>query len=432
MSIIRKIFGPGNVYQIVLLILLFVVFTNGFLYVNWPLKVKTIYKVFSVIMVIAFITYCRFSHRQHFQYFVLLLAILPFLSVLYSYTEYHQPFFDGIKATLPSLAWLFYFVLHRIKWREGSIMQAFFYIALFIVAVQVIQQFTYPHVLFGVGLEDEMEEGKELVKQRNGLWRFGIGLNGYFTALAMFTIWVKSNKKLTGVALLLFGLMMVSIYLTLTRQVMFSAILILFLSYFIGKEKVQLWAIAIGLLIVGFLYVYFDRLFDEFVIMTETDVRKNNIRFLAGRYFWNETFSSVKAMFLGHGIAFSGSFQHLYSQLKNDNHFYVSDVGFIGMMWRFGVPYVLVCYCLIYNLFWTWRSMIPTSIRLFVLFSTVMSIMIFPMTGAIHYILWSLLLYICDIHINRDPLRRLLILLLQLGVITKVENRLKKDKKRES
>ena len=41
-------------------------------------------------------------------------------------------------------------------------MQAILYIALFIAAMQVIQQFTYPHVLFGVHLDEQLKAGEEI------------------------------------------------------------------------------------------------------------------------------------------------------------------------------------------------------------------------------------------------------------------------------
>lgn len=419
MKSIRKIFGQGNIYQILFLILLFILVTNGFNYVKWPLSGKTIHNVLSLLLLIIVPVFCQITDRQHFRFHILTLAFLPFFSVLYSYSEYGQPIWDGIKATFSSLLLLFYFVLHRYKIKEGSIMQAILYIALFIAAMQVIQQFTYPHVLFGVHLDEQLKAGEEITSTRNGLWRFRFGTVGYFTAFTMFTIWVKTNKKLMGWTLVLFGLMLVSIYLTLTRQVMFSAVLVLFLSYFMGREKINIWALIIGMLIIGVSYVYSEELFDEFVKSTQEDVNNKYIRFAAGQYFLQETFSSVKAMLLGHGVPFSGEFLRLNENLKNVNHFFVTDVGFIGMMWRFGIPYVLVCYSLLYKVFWSFREAVPSYIRFFVLFTTIMSVMIFPIVHSFQYILWCLVLYMSDHYINEKPKKILLATILKKIMMSK-------------
>ena len=357
MKSIRKIFGQGNIYQILFLILLFILVTKGFNYVKWPLSGKTIHNVLSLLLLIIVPVFCQITDRQHFRFHILTLAFLPFFSVLYSYSEYGQPIWDGIKATLSSLLLLFYFVLHRYKIKVGSIMQAILYIALFIAAMQVIQQFTYPHVLFGVHLDEQLKAGEEITSTRNGLWRFRFGTAGYFTAFTMFTIWVKTNKKLMGWTLVLFGLMLVSIYLTLTRQVIFSAVLVLFLSYFMGREKINIWALIIGMLIIG------------------------------------------------HGVPFSGEFLRLNENLKNVNHFFVTDVGFIGMMWRFGIPYVLVCYSLLYKVFWSFREAVPSYIRFFVLFTTIMSVMIS--------------LYMSDHYINEKPKKILLATILKKIMMSK-------------
>ena len=154
MKVISKLFGKGKVSQYNILILVVLLLSKGLNCMKWPLHGRTPQVVLSLFIVAIFFMKCKLTNRQHFRYFVLFLALYPFLSIIYSYSEFGQPIFDGFKATLPSLVWLSYFLLHRFKMREGSIMRVFFYVAVFILAVQVIQQFTYPKVLFGAFLED--------------------------------------------------------------------------------------------------------------------------------------------------------------------------------------------------------------------------------------------------------------------------------------
>jgi hypothetical protein len=399
--------------QIILIIALFTILTGGFGFVSWPLGFKFTVRVFAVLLLLFLVFMAQFTERQHFRYFVLALAFLPFVSVLYSYGQYDQPLQDGIKGTLPSLLWLFYFVLHRFKVKEESFLKAIFCIAVFVVIVQIVQQFTYPNAWFGIRDEENLTSEGEIAENRNGIWRFNVGINGIFTAICLFFFWCKMLKRIRYDYLLVVALMFVSVYLTLTRQVIISVVLTLFLSFFIGRGSKKVWLIIVGAVILVILYMNFDILFGEFIQMAQQDNNKQYIRFLAANYFWRETFTSLQAAFFGHGDAVSGSFLALHDQLQEDYRFFISDVGFIGMMWKYGIFYVLLCYGLMLYAFLINKDKVPLYIRLFVLFSTIPSIMIFPMLSPISNIMWSFLLYFCDRHINRLNIARLLVLLLE-------------------
>ena len=394
--------GRSRTWEVILIVGLFAFLSGGFSFTAWPLGDKTYIRTLSVILLFYFVFKVSLKKTQNFRRYVLALAFLPFVSVFYSYHEYGQPVFDGIKGTLPSLLWLFYFVFHRFKIREASFLKAVFYIAVFIVMVQIVQQLTYPDVLFGVHDEEELAPNQELASNRNGIWRFYIGSNGVFTAIILFFVWCKMRMRFREKHLLIIVLMLVSIYLTLTRQLIFSALLTLFLSYFLGKKNIKLWVLLSGLAIVVLLYIYSDTLFGDFIKQTEDESSKDYIRFISANYFWTETFTSVQAMFFGHGTAVSGYFLSLKDDLEEEYSFHVNDVGFIGMMWVYGLFYVYLCYDLLMQLFWDKKSSVPLYIRLFVIFASVISVMIFPMFSYVQRVMWCFLLYICDIHINKS------------------------------
>lgn len=297
------------------------------------------------------------------------------------------------------------FFLHKYKVQESTILKAILAIALFVVAVQVIQQFTYPNTLFGVMNEDTMiEEGvKEAAEQRNGLWRFRIGGNAYFTCIILFTSIVWMRKHFSSKLLVLMALMLVSVYLTLTRQIMAACFLALFFSFFLGKKnKGYMQAIIIGVVIAAILYSYSDVLFGSFAEQTSDDMSDSYVRVLAGTYFWNESISDPYLFLFGHGLpGQTGTFRILMQQLNQMMGFYTVDVGFIGMTYTFGAIYVFVCFRLLWRLFFSYKKYVPTYIRLFVIFTSVMSIMIFPMTSPYYYLVWTMLMYITDLHVNR-------------------------------
>lgn len=396
------LFGSSKSWQILLILALFAIFTRGLNYVGWPIQTSTFPRVLSVLLLIYFVFKVHLTEQQNFRYYILALAFMPFASAIYSFKEYGQPFFDSIKGTLPSMIWLLYFILHQYKVKPGSFFKAVFYVAIFIALVQIIQQFTYNNILFGVNVDvDNMNPDEELAPNRNGLWRFRFGDTGYFAAFLLFSLWCSLQKKMTKNYVWILLLMFISIYLTLTRQIIFAVFLTLFVSYFIGKKATTKWMIVFGIFAVGLLYSYYDFLFADFIEQTDSELSNESyIRILAANYFLHETFSSVPAMFLGHGIPMSGEFLKLHQELTENYRFFVSDVGFIGMMWRYGIIYVIVCYALLINVFWQKRHIIPMSIRLFVLFCMIPSIMIFPLANNLQRVIWCFILYYCDLHIN--------------------------------
>ncbi len=416
--------GRSRTWEVILIIGLFTVICCGFIFYAWPLTFDFVVRSLSVILLFFFLYFLYWggglSKKQHFRYFVLALAFLPFGSVLYSHTEYGQPVLDGIKGTLPSLFWLFYFVLHRFKVKEGSFVKAMLCIAIFILAVQVIQQFTYPHVWFGIRNVESLAANQELTENRNGIWRFHIDFNAIFTAVCLFYFWCKMRRGMVLQYPVIIVLMLVSVYLSLSRQLMLSAVLTLILSFFLGRKKMIVWPLFIGGILLSVVYLYWDVLFGQLQQMTGRDLNKDYIRFAAAKYFWTETFSSVKSALLGHGSAISGSYLALTKSLQEENRFYPNDVGFIGVMWKYGVFYVLVCYGLLIYLFVRYRHHISLYVILFIIFMVIPSIMVFPMNSPIKTMLWCFLLYFCDVRINRlRRLRQLRLLLRKYKIVSK-------------
>lgn len=389
-----------------IIIALSILYTSGFSYVNWNSTYGGwIKNVVAILFMLFLVLYWPRSKDYHFKSDALLLLLIPFCSMWNTHSLYGQDYIDSIKTLTGCFLWVFYFFLHKYKVQESTILKAFLAIALFVVAAQVIQQFTYPNAFFGILDEDTMiEEGvKEAAEQRNGLWRFRISGTAYVTCVILFASVVWMRKRFNSKLLVLMALMLVSVYLTLTRQIMAACFLALFFSFFLGKKnKGYMQAILIGVVIAALLYSYSDVLFGSFAEQTTDDMSDNYIRVLAGTYFWNESISDPYLFLLGHGLpGQTGTFRMLMQQLNEMMGFFTVDVGFIGMTYTFGAIYVVVCFRLLWKLLVTYRKYTPVYIRLFVIFTGVMSIMIFPMQSTFNYLVWTLLMYITDLHINR-------------------------------
>jgi hypothetical protein len=392
--------------QILFFVILGVFSAYGFAFYGWGNSQISFTKAIYFILLFYGIKIPKKKDGQNFRTIVILLLILPFVSIINSYFYYSQSPLTSISVTCHSFLWSLYFLLHKFKIKESVILRVFFLLAFCIVSIQIIQQITYPNVFWGVYSEDSIAENglTEKTEMRNGLWRFRMHMNGYFTAPILFALWVwlkrRINKKLLIITLLFF----ISIYLTLTRQVMFACIIATICSFFL-ERKISAKAIFLIFLFIGGLFVFYDTLFSSLVEKTNEESTKDNIRIYSANYFWNESLRSPLTLLFGMGIPGRGAYEKTMIILNKQYGYYVDDVGFIGGIYEKGVIYVIVTYYLLLKIFFKHKQKIPTYIRMFVIYTTIMSPMIFPFTEPYMFVTWTMLLYICDLHINKSPLR---------------------------
>lgn len=393
---------------IIAIILFVILFTSCFNISGW----NTTYAGWiSNILSYLFFVYLLFEKRKnneyHFSSIVMLLIFVPFLSILNSWFIYSQSPYRSFTVLLGQFMWVIYFLLHKYKVSEQTILNIFLFISLCIVTIQIVQQITYPNAPFGTLSEDMMIERRALesAEQRNGMWRFRMHQNGYYTAPILFAMWVWMRNKINPKLVVLVGLMFVSIYLTLTRQVMFACILTIFCSIFMGQKKINIAVLLLGLVLITGLYVNYDVLFSKLAQQTQDDSTEDNVRILAASLLWDESLKTPFTFLFGYGLPDGNSQYGIYmNKLRVFYGIYTTDVGFIGQIFERGVIYVCICYYMFYKLFFKLKKVIPLYIRMFVMFAGVMSVMIFPCISPAQNIVWVLLLYICDLHINNSPL----------------------------
>ena len=412
MNILDKYFGGKikgkQVSYMLAMIGLIVLVTNGFRYINWPPFWKNFYAILLVIMLIAsfmkknYYAYCNFSG------IVLLFILIPFFSIINSSSIFGQSVLSSISALfLITFTWLLYFVLHILKVKESTVLRVLLYISLFAFALQLIQQFTYPNALFGVRNDDYLQEhiGAEKAEMRNGLYRFRV-CGSYYVAILIFAIILWLKNRFNRLLMLLLFILLGSIYLFLTRQVIVSMLFTIFVSFFMDKKQNNVIFSIVAVIFVGILLFFSDILFGKLIQQTLDETNEENIRVLASSFFFNESIKTPATFLFGYGIAGSSGAYHNFVEFFSTNlHFHETDVGFIGMMWRYGVLYIILSYYLLYSLFWKYKNIIPQYIRLFVIYVSLMSIMIFPFgTNQSEVIVWPILLYICDLHIKKSKL----------------------------
>ena len=382
--------------------------TSCFKYTGWnPTFAGWIQNILSYFLLAYFIAGRKRKGECHFSALVMLLMFVPFISIFNSWSIYSQSPYRSLTALLGQTTWIIYFLLHKYKVSEQTILKSLLYVALCIVAIQIVQQFTYPNAPFGTMSEHDMIEkaAKEAAEQRNGLWRFRMHQNGYYTAPVLFAMWVWIRKKISQKLMVMIGLMFASIYLTLTRQVLFACILTIFCSMFMGQKKINVAALMFGLLFIVGLYAYYDVLFSKLAEQTQDDSTEDNVRLLAASVLWDESLKTPFTFLFGYGLPDGNSQYGIYMyNLHTFFGIYTSDVGFIGQIFERGLVYVCLCYYMLWKLFFKMKKTIPLYVRMFVMYTGVMSIMIFPCITPAQNIVWVLLLYVCDLHLNHSPL----------------------------
>lgn len=402
---IGKTIKKNDKYAIILMVFITILKTSALNYVNWnPTYGGWMDNLLSLGLIFYWLFFIRSSSKMNFRIEIYLMMFLPFLSVFNSWNIYGQSPTKGAWVLVSNFIWVIYFILHKYKITEAALLKVFFIIALTISVIQIVQQVTYPKAIFGImTVEDMFEKGMtEVAEMRNGLWRFRIGNNAYFTVPILFASWFYLQKKISINLLLWVVLLLISVYMTLTRQVIFSCIVTLLYSFFLGKNGKSKAFILILLLIVC-LFIFYDILFSSLADQTAEDNNDENIRLLSAIYYWNESIKTPFTFLFGIGKGTANSpLAYIQDTMASVYGFYVNDVGFIGEIYEKGCIYVIICYFTLYKIFIHYKNTIPLYVRLFVFFTTLMSVMIFPFSNASQMLVWTILLYVSDIHINKN------------------------------
>lgn len=385
----------------------FLISTSCIKFIYWPHTLSYLTRAYGLMATALFLfgRKAKTAVRRNYSVLVLTVTLFPFLSIYNSYAIYGQDPFISFLKTSQNLIFLLYFVLHHYRVGEAAILRSFLFYASATVVIQIVQQFTYPYACFGLESAKNimLESGSmEAAEMRNGLWRFRVGLNGYFAVPIIFSTCMWLKKKYDCGLAWVFLILCVSIYLTLTRQVIFACVVTLFTAFFMGKMKPR--NLALCVLSAAGLYFAYDSLLGELVEKTADETNEHNVRVLAATYFWEESTRSPLTFLLGYGEYYSGSrYGQLRGYLQDASGFYVGDVGFVGQIYTYGLLYVISSYLLMGRVFFHRSKLIPSYIRLFVIYCTIMSPMIFPFAGFAKGV-WVMLFYICDLHIGNSPL----------------------------
>ena len=286
----------------------------------------------------------------------------------------------------------FFFIFYRFKFSERMILWILGLYALTTVGIQLAQQIDPLFAIFGGDPEDLRDV--VLAEERNGLARFFVG-SYHIQMLIMCFFWSRLLKTFRLHWAMLSALLVVSIYLYLTKQILVSTLFTLGISFFMIKERrVKILACALGGVCLVVLGIFWEDLFGELIQDSKDDNFSHAIRFEFIEYIMEYNLTDPIGVLFGHGTSkpWFAELQHrLYSP---------SDIGFFGESIYFGWIWALAYFYVIYRIMVTYRHKIPLYIKLFVVCSGVISIFIFPYRNRIETFNWICMIYICSLYID--------------------------------
>lgn len=326
--------------------------------------------------------------NKKYLYFLIL---WPILSMLINYIGKNESIESYRTNILMSFAFITYFLYVKCKTTEKQILSVMTIMGLVTFFIQVYQQINPNFLLFGI----IDYEGDTYYHVRNGVMRFYVG-NYFIAVFCMYYYWEKTLVKKSVISFLLFILFFASMYLYMTRQIMVASLITIILSVFFVKEKKILkMYIFFALTVAGLIVMYFDILFKQLIVSYQEDTFTTDIRIKAGNFIMDQMAENPLGCFWGYG---HGRYELAWASKA----FYLSDIGFIGEGFLYGIPWIILYFIVLYKYVIVYRNQLPPYIRLYFFGTFINSIMIFPYRSNIEAFVWLIALYIGGLYINNN------------------------------
>ena len=385
------------------LVFLIIFYTGFFAYSNWNNSIAGQISYIIILFLIIYTLSHKYKIKQnqlHFASYIKFLILIPIISLIPSYIIYNQNPIESMKALFPNFLWLFYYFCHITKPKENEIIRILLCASLCIVCIQIVQQFVSPS--FGISYN---QSGEVYTDIRNGIYRYRVVFSGLFTLIILYYYWELLKRERNIRILFITILMLTSTYLSLTRQLIFISILIIILSTFINKKtnKKRVTGVIFLLILTIILSIYSDQLFGDLINMTVEQSTEEDVRVVASNYYFNRLIEQPITFLLGNGTpAGNSTYQTLTTYEMEELGFYTSDVGFIGVWYKYGIIYTIIYYIITYKIFIKYRKKINTYLLMFYCTYFFLSIMIYPFYSNISFIIWSCIFYLTDKNINNN------------------------------
>lgn len=341
----------------------------------------------------------EYDDTSNFKKEVLAMAFVPFLSVFSCYFYHGQDMATTAIATRANLIWLFYIVLHKDGYLSDSVKQNLIMAAFIASGLYIIQQALYPSFYY-------FDENAEItdIEVRNGLYRFRLFRNAYFIYWGLYyyiDIFLKDKGKLNFLWVVV---MLVGIYLTLTRQIWFSILLPIFLIPFVKDNEISLkktFAIVVSVVAAYFLISNLSAIIgSEMIESTKNQLdNEDDIRLVGMTYFGLEYWVDWLNVVFGNGVPSFGNSEYgnFMQSLRDNNHLFVSDIGIVGSFSTYGLVYILAYIFLYVKIFKNFRYL-----SLYNKLLVIASIINLPLATWNYPVFMSMMLFLMDYDINEN------------------------------
>lgn len=377
----------------------FILFTTHlFNYANWNTTIAgwSSYFIYAYLVLFVYNNKNKICHiKSPVSKWIKFFIGIPMLCLITRFVlEGVSPYAErSLIFSLLTFLFFYYFYIHHVS--EKALVQIFTCIGTLIFIIQIVQQLFPSIAVFGIYNPDNETVNDAIAEIRNGLYRYRIiGIS--FTLLCLYYYWARICNKIKFKDVILFLMFWVSMYLFLTRQVMFATLVTLTLSsFFISNAKKRYAILALTSILIIVLIIYSDLLFGDLISQTKEQATDEDVRVLALSFYWGKIIENPLSFLLGNGHPDEFVFW------QENYHFFTSDIGFVGEMYHYGALWIIFYLYVLYSLLVKYRKVVPFYIKLFLFGTAINSIMIFPYRSAYEYFVWASILYICALHINK-------------------------------
>jgi len=368
-------------------------------------QIKMSYAIECLLYVIPLLmSYRSINKHRNTMYFhneVILLMILPLISGFSSIMVFKQNIYQTLVAWVPSLLWATYYLLHTYKVPYSKALNFLLLFTFIGVAIMTIQQFIPNQAMFGVL---DVNESDHIAEVRNGLYRFRIG-GAACAGLFLFTLYFgklinEYKRKLILISIIL----ALYLYLTLTRQTILAALVVIVATYLMSSKKnISFKSLLFAFILLIFFYFYRDQLFGSFIDQTVEQTSEEDIRLVEYTYFSNEIFTNPMIFIFGTGIPHASSPLGAYYKSLADNYLlFTSDIGIVGTWFNYGIIYIILFLWITYKIIIKMRKYIPTYMKIYYFSVIIILPLAFPWGTNINNMLWAFILYIIDNEITNN------------------------------
>lgn len=394
MSFVEK----NQLKWIILIFIILVFYSHGFNMLGWDIFVPSPYYLVAslILIMLALMSYkvAKKNGKANIEY-ASFLCFWPFVSLLWATLSWGANIYHEGRNVLDwTLLSSFFFIFSKYKVKETTIIGGLTLFAIVTAMIQIYEQIHPENAIFGIINPEDMDEGGDIAAIRNDLYCLKVG-SYLLQMFCYFYWWQKLLRRLTIKNIFIVSLLAVSIYLYLTRQVLISVIAISAFSIILSKGRNTV-IISTFIIITAavLLFYHWDILFGNLIKDYSNDSYTTDIRF--------EFISYIGQYYIMH--PFDTLLGQLHSPIefvwRESKRYFISDIGFIGVIFYFGIFWLYRYFNYIYTTIRYFRKKIPSYLLLYILGCSVVCLFVFSYTTAVNMFVWICLLYISSLYID--------------------------------